>query len=167
MPETERNWAVNQAVVAPIGQPVPCPSRRAIALPAAVVEALRQVRADQEENGRLLGAEYHDHGLVFCQPNGNPLHMHNVVRRDFRATMKAAGVPRLRFHDLRHLHASYLARAGVPAKVAQERLGHATPGFTMQVYTHTLAGQQEAAAQAVESLLLGVGDVAGMRPLSD
>ncbi len=130
-------------------------SRRAVALSAAVVETLGAVRADQEENRRLLGAEYHDHGLVFCQADGKPLHMHNVVRRDFRATMKAAGVPRLRFHDLRHLHASYLARAGVPAKVAQERLGHATPGFTMQVYTHTLAGQQEAAARAVEEHILG------------
>ncbi len=58
---------------------------------------------------------------------------------------------------MRHLHASYLARAGVPAKVAQERLGHATPGFTMQVYTHTLAGQQEAAARAVEDFVLGRG----------
>ncbi len=67
-------------------------------------------------------------------------------------------LPRIRFHDLRHAHASYLARAGVPAKVAQERLGHATPHFTIQVYTHTLAGQQEAAARAVEAFLLGVAD---------
>ncbi len=148
-------------------------SRRAIALPAAVVEALRAVRADQEENRRLLGTDYHDHGLVFCQTDGKPLHMHNVVRRDFRRViglqtlrqrLKKQGVaeealpkglPVIRFHDLRHLHASYLARAGVPAKVAQERLGHATPGFTMQVYTHTLAGQQEAAARAIERLVLG------------
>lgn len=130
-------------------------SRRAIALPAAVVEALRAVRADQEENRRLLGADYHDQDLVFCQPDGKPLHMHNVARRDFRETIKAAGIPRLRFHDLRHLHASYLARAGVTMKVAQERLGHSTPGFTMNVYTHVLVGQQEAAARAVEGYLMG------------
>ncbi|MDQ7849316.1 MAG: site-specific integrase [Armatimonadota bacterium] len=133
-------------------------SRRAVALPEAVVDALRTLRADQDENRRLLGPDYHDYGLVFCQPNGKPLHLHNVVRRDFRRTINRAGVPRIRFHDLRHLHASYLARAGVPPKVAQERLGHATPGFTMQVYTHVLAGQQEAAARAVEAHLLGRSD---------
>ena len=129
--------------------------RRAVALPEAVVAALRDLRADQEENRRLLGADYHDHGLVFCQPTGKPLHLDNVVRRDFHRVIERAGVPRVRFHDLRHLHASYLARAGVPPKVAQERLGHATPGFTMQVYTHVLAGQQAAAASAVEAHLLG------------
>lgn len=95
---------------------------------------------------------------MFCQPNGKPLHSHNVVRRDFREVMKRAGVPRITFHDLRHAHASYLARAGVPPKVAQERLGHATPHFTLQVYTHTLAGQQEAAARAVEEFVLGRND---------
>jgi integrase len=148
-------------------------SRRAIALSPVVVEALRKVRDDQEENRRLLGADYRDHGLVFCQADGKPLYMHNVVRRDFRRVLGLRalrerlkkqgvaeealpkGLPSIRFHDLRHLHASYLARAGVPMKTAQERLGHSTPGFTMQVYTHILAGQQEAAARAVEGWLLG------------
>lgn len=138
-------------------EPKTAASRRAIALPPIVVEALRALRADQEENRRLLGADYQDHDLVFTQADGKPLHAHNLVRRDFRRAMKAAGVPRITFHDLRHAHASYLARAGVPAKVAQERLGHAMPHFTMAVYTHTLAGQQEAAARAVEAHLLGVG----------
>jgi len=154
-------------------------SRRAIALPPAVIEVLRAAQEDQRENRRLLGTEYQAHDLVFCQADGKPLHMHNVVRRDFRRAiglrtlrerLKKQGVaeealpkglPVIRFHDLRHLHASYLARAGVPPKVAQERLGHATPGFTMQVYTHVLAGQQEAAAQAVEERLLGLSLGAG------
>ncbi len=104
-------------------------SKRAVALPPAVVEVLRGLRADQEENQRILGTDYHDHGLVFCQPNGNPLHMNNVVRRDFRRVLELPSVkadlrekdvleealpkgpPRIRFHDLRHAHASYLARA--------------------------------------------------------
>lgn len=87
-------------------------------------------------------------GSSSLRPNGNPLHVHKVSQRNFQAVIAKAGLPRLRFHDLRHLHASYGARAGVPAKVKQQRLGHATPGFTMQVYTHTLAGQQEAAARS-------------------
>jgi integrase len=148
-------------------------AQRAIALPPAVVETLRTLHDEQKESRRFLGADYQDHDLVFCQPDGKPLHAHNVVRRDFRSVVELRAtrhkleqqgmkepnlpkpLPRITFHDLRHAHASYLARAGVPAKVAQERLGHATPHFTMQVYTHTLAGQQEAAALAVEGLLLG------------
>lgn len=154
-------------------EPKTAAARRAIAVPATVVKALRELRALQDEDRRLLGAGYHDHGLVFCQATGKPLHAHNLVRRDFRRiqelralreSLRQQGVdeerlpkplPHITFHDLRHAHASYLARAGVPAKVAQERLGHATPQFTMAVYTHTLAGQQEAAAQAVEAHLLG------------
>jgi len=151
----EGNAAVGRRPQVLFKTPKTAAARRAVALPDAVVEALQALRAEQEEQRRLLGPDYHDHDLVFCQPNGKPLHMHNVVRRDFSRTIQRAGVPRIRFHDLRHLHASYLARAGVPPKVAQERLGHATPGFTMQVYTHTLAGQQEAAARAVEAHLLG------------
>lgn len=129
--------------------------RRAVALPAAVAGAPHALRADQEHNPRLVGADYHDQGLVFCQPDGKPLHMHNAARRNFRATMKAAGVLRLRFHDLRHPHASFWPAQGCRQKIAQERLGHATPHFTMAAYTHVLAGQQEAAARAVEGFLLG------------
>ena len=154
-------------------QPKTAAARRGVALPPVVVEALRALAAQQKDNHQLLGTGYQDHDLIFCQPNGKPLHAHNLVRRDFRKVvelrtmrdeLRAQGVreenlpkplPRITFHDLRHAHASYLARAGVPAKVAQERLGHATPHFTMQVYTHTLAGQQEAAARAVETFLLG------------
>jgi integrase len=131
-------------------------SQRAVHLPGAVVDALQQLQADQREAQRLLGAgDAADLDLVFCQPNGQPIQSHNLTQRDFRRVIRRAGLPVIRFHDLRHAHASYLALAGVPPKVAQERLGHATPTFTMRVYTHTLAGQQERAAQAVEALLLG------------
>jgi len=136
-------------------QPKSQASRRAIALPPAVVTVLRGLKEGQEENRRFMGGDYCDHDLVFCQANGRPLHAGNIVRRDFRQVTKRAKIPPIRFHDLRHAHASYLARAGVPAKVVQERLGHSTLSFTMKVYTHTLAGQQEAAAIALEHHLLG------------
>jgi integrase len=139
-------------------------ARRAIALPGVLVEELRALREEQAEHRRLLGPAYADHDLVFCQPNGRPLHLHNLVRRDFRSLIERAGLPRIRFHDLRHLHASHGARAGVPVKVMQERLGHATPHFTMQVYTHTLAGMQAEAARAIETRLFGA---AGLQMFAD
>lgn len=131
-------------------------SRRTISLSPTVIQELQRLRDQQDETRRLLGSAYQAHDLVFCQADGKPLHAHNLVMRDFRRVISKAGLPRIRFHDLRHGHASYLALAGVPPKVAQERLGHSTPAFTMRVYTHTLAGQHEAAAKAVEAKLLGL-----------
>lgn len=145
----------------------------AIALSDKLVEELVRWKAEQDRERALFGAGYPAGGFVFSQPNGKPLHAHNLSQRDFRRVFELRGLRkellkqgiaenalpkplrRIKFHALRHVHASYLALAGVPLKVAQERLGHATPTFTLRVYTHTLAGQQEAAARAVEGLLLG------------
>ena len=60
---------------------------------------------------------------------------------------------KLRFHDLRHTHASHLLRAGVSAKVVSERLGHSTVGMTLDVYSHVLPGMQEDAASRIDSVL--------------
>lgn len=60
----------------------------------------------------------------------------------FTRLVANAPVPRLRLHDLRHTHATLLLKAGVPIKVVSERLGHATPGFTMATYQHVLPGMQ-------------------------
>jgi len=93
--------------------------------------------------------------LVFCQSNGKPLHGHNITRRDLRQVLKRARVPRVRFHDLRHAHASHLLKQGVPVKVVQERLGHATPAVTLGIYAHVLPHMQEEAAKHLETQLLG------------
>jgi integrase len=136
-------------------QPKSAKSRRNIALPPMLVEVLKNLRVRQGENRRLYGTEYHDLGLVFCQPDGKPLHAHNVTQRDFRRVLDRAGLPRVRFHDLRHGHATHLLRQGVHPKVVQERLGHSTPAFTLDVYSHVLPGMQEEAAKALESQILG------------
>ncbi len=129
-------------------------SQRPIALPPAVVEALRDVQREQDEARAFFGSDYQETDLVFTQPNGKPLHAHNLSQRDFQGIIEDAKLRRIRFHDLKHCHASHLARAGVPVKVAQERLGHSTPTLTLRIYTHTLAGQHEEAARAVEAMLL-------------
>ena len=72
------------------------------------------------------------------------------LRRSMRST---AGVRRVRFHDLRHTHATLLLKAGTPVKVVSERLGHASPAFTLTVYAHVLPGQQSEAASAFAALV--------------
>lgn len=66
-----------------------------------------------------------------------------------------APVPRIRFHDLRHGHATHLLAAGVNAKIVSERLGHATVAFTLDTYAHVMPGQQAEAAAAVAALVDG------------
>ncbi len=102
-----------------------------------------------------MGPQDEEHGLVFCQPDGKPLRANNIVRRDFRRVLQRAGLPRIRFHDLRHAHATLLLREGVHPKVVQERLGHSTPAFTLHVYSHVLPGMQEEAAEKLAESLLG------------
>jgi len=130
-------------------------SRRTIDIAGSLLEELRRLRDSQAALRQTLGKEYEDRGLVFCQSNGRPLHAHNIIRRDFYRLVEKVGLPRIRFHDLRHCHATHLLRAGVHPKVVSERLGHARVGITMDVYSHVLPGMQKEAAKLVEDRLLG------------
>ena len=130
-------------------------ARRTVALSPLLIEALRRHKARQNENRLRWGSEYHDHGLVFAQDSGKPLDGRDLVQRDFEPCQRRAGVPRIRFHDLRHTHASHLLRAGIHPKVVSERLGHSRVGITMDVYSHVLPGMQEEAARRVDAILAG------------
>lgn len=74
----------------------------------------------------------------------------------FYRVLKRAGLPRIRFHDLRHSAASLRLAQGDHPKVVQELLGHSTAAFTMQVYSHLLPGMQEQSAGRLAERLLGV-----------
>jgi integrase len=130
-------------------------SRRVVELSPALLNELQRARELQKAIRQKLKDAYEDHDLVFCQTNGRPLHAHNIVRRDFHLTGQRAKVPRIRFHDLRHCHATHLLRQGENLKVVQERLGHSTPAFTLSVYGHVLPGMQRDAARRLEARLLG------------
>jgi integrase len=93
-----------------------------------------------------LGAGYRDQGLVFTTPEGDPVHPDRMSQA-FARHSKAAGLPPLPLHGLRHSHASTLLEAGVHPKVVQERLGHSSAGFTLQVYSHVTRGMDAEAAE--------------------
>ena len=134
-------------------EPKSARSRRTVALPPILTDTLRTLPAEQEASRCELGQTYEDHGLVFCQPNGRPLHAHNATQRDFTRVAKLAGVPRIRFHDLRHCHATLLLQQGVHPKIVQERLGHSTISMTLDTYSHVVPGMQERAAAELERRL--------------
>jgi hypothetical protein len=72
-----------------------------------------------------------------------------------RAARRAAGLSRIRLHDVRHSYATAALAAGIPAKIVSERLGHANIAITMDTYSHVLPGLDEQAAGTVAQLILG------------
>ena len=123
-------------------------SRRAIDLDPHTVTVLRGWR--QHQLGEL--GTVADDGTVFTRPDGQPVHPHALSQTVDRL-QRAAGVPAIRLHDLRHTHATLLLKHGIPLKVVSERLGHSTPAFTMAVYQHVLPGMQRDAANTFASLI--------------
>jgi integrase len=76
-----------------------------------------------------------------------------VGHLQFPRIIKAAGVPKIRFHDMRHTHATLLLAAGENVKAVSERLGHANITITLQVYAHVLPTMQKSAADTTQRLL--------------
>ncbi len=100
----------------------------------------------------VMGAGWADLDLVFAQPTGEPWKP-DTISQAFDRQVAASELPRIRFHDLRHTHASHLLASGVNVKVVSERLGHASVAFTLDVYAHTMPGQQADAAAQVAAMV--------------
>jgi integrase len=128
--------------------------RRRLALDPVTLQALHNHRTQQAEDRRVVGHGYHDVGYVFTWPDGRAaLHPDNITAW-FEQHTRAAGLPWIRLHDVRHSYATAALKAGIPAKVISERLGHASVAFTMQVYGHVIPGMDADAAATVADLIL-------------
>ena len=130
-------------------------SRRTLTLPSMVAAALREHRVRQLEERLLAGARWQDHGLVFASTVGTPLDTRSVVRQ-FKAVLKRAGLPDMRWHDLRHTCASLLLAQRVPHRVVMEVLGHSQISLTMR-YSHVIPGLRREAADRMDRLLSASG----------
>ena len=95
-----------------------------------------------------------DWNLVFARPDGHPLNT-SVVTHRFQRVLAEAGLPRKRFHDLRHGAATYLLAKGVPMKVVQDVLGHTQLSTTADIYTHVMPELQRDASEKVAEVLFG------------
>lgn len=130
-------------------RPCKAKSLRTISIPTKVVAALEEHQIEMQTEGNFDNPE----GLVFVSRKGTKLRKGNVLRRDFVPAIEEAGVPRLRFHSLRHSHATQLLAKGVSVKVVSERLGHRNIKTTLDVYSHVLPSQDESAAAAIDEIL--------------
>jgi integrase len=143
-----------------LSQPKTARGSRRLALDpgTAVLRAHHRLQAAER---LAAGPNWANEDLVFTRPDGRALHP-EYVRRRFDRRMQRAGLPRIRFHDLRHTHATLALQAGVHPNVVSERLGHTTVAMTLDIYSHTIpyshaipAVQQDAAA-TIAGLVTGV-----------
>lgn len=131
---------------------------RTVRLTRQTIDALRDHRKRQLEQ-RLASPDWIDCDLIVCTSKGTPVNPGGNVNRSFDAIVEAARLPdgtplrRIRIHDLRHTAATLLLGAGIPAKIVSERLGHATIGITLDLYSHVTADMQGDAAARIGDLL--------------
>lgn len=129
-------------------------SRRTIAIPPTVIERLRHHEARQLAEKLWAGSTWTEEGYVFTSRTGGPLQARRVID-EFHKALAAAGMPRIRFHDLRHSCATLLLVQGVSPRVVMEILGHSEIAMTMNTYSHVVPDLQREAAGKMDSLLLG------------
>ena len=129
---------------------------RAITLPSYAIEELRRLRREQAEDLLALGVRQADNTLVCARRDGDPLQPQSLTHEFPRFLPRLwKDFPRVRFHDLRHTHATQLLLSGVHPKVAQERLGHTTVTTTLDLYSHVTATMQEDAADRLDAAFRG------------
>lgn len=130
-------------------------SRRSILIAPFALEKLKEHRARQAEEKRQAGNAWKDNDLVCCSLVGGHLHSSHIVFYQFKKLLKDAGLPNIRFHDLRHSSATMLLSLGVHPKVVQEMLGHSQISMTMDIYSHTLPTMQQEAIGKLNTVLQG------------
>lgn len=153
-------------------EPKTAKSQRQIPLPADVAKELKKYKTRQEWQKHLLGDKWEgcgdekneqadkdkDSGLVITNHFGRPLNASNFEGRYFKPYLAQAGISKtVKFHDLRHTHATLLLLDGVNVKVVSERLGHSTVQMTLDIYSHVLPGMQDTAVKALAGLFTKTG----------
>jgi integrase len=133
-------------------EPKSAKGRRTVVMPDVVVQALKAHRVDQLEQRLLAGHRWTEGGVVFTTRTGRPLEPSNMTKM-FKAVLKQAGLPDVRFHDLRHTAASFLLAMGVDPRTIMQTLGHSQISLTLNTYAHVLPVLQQEAANRIDHLL--------------
>jgi integrase len=124
-------------------------SRRTIVLPGSAVEVLKRHYQAHAGYRTILGTTLKDSDFIFAGPDGRPFKP-ATISQAFRRMVRISGLPKIRFHDIRHTHASLLIKQGVNPKIIQERLGHASIQTTFDVYGHLYPGMQQVVADVFD-----------------
>jgi integrase len=120
-------------------------SRRTITVPAFALDVLHEHRK------KMVARGFADRA-VFCNCRGGFIRGNNLIVFSFWPILARADLPRIRFHDLRHTHATALLSHGLPIKAVSQRLGHSDVGITLRVYAHVLPTDDAKLAGAVQGM---------------
>jgi integrase len=127
-------------------------SARTVALSATVVAELKAHRIQQAQELLRVGKRLSDDDFVVAQADGLPLRPHSLGQEWVRF-LASSTLPHIRFHDLRHTHATHMLKSGIHPKIASERLGHSKVGITLDIYSHVLPNMQTDAVALVDDAL--------------
>ncbi|GHO51693.1 tyrosine-type recombinase/integrase [Ktedonobacter robiniae] len=128
-------------------------SRRSIVVASFALEALKCHRELQLEAKSKAGAAWQEHDYVFCTSIGTHLNPTRDILDELKGLLQKAGLPDIRFHDLRHSAATLLLSLGVHPKVVQELLGHSQISMTLDIYSHVLPNMQRDAIELLNQAL--------------
>lgn len=142
--------ATQSSVRVEVSTPKSKTSRRTVHLSKGTVQKLR---AQQARQRKAAAAEaWNDEGFVFTTVTGH-LTRPDALAKAYIRLVEQAGVPRIRFHDLRHTAASLMIKQGIPPKTVSERLGHSDVAFTLRTYVHLYDSQRQEAAFDLDDVL--------------
>ena len=146
-------------------------SKRKIILMDYTIEDLKKLKGKQEANKNYLNDNYNDKGFVVCKNDGEP-YQPSYISRNYKRVMKEykhtvtidnlvkklslyelLDIPLIRFHDLRHTHATLLLKANIHPKIVADRLGHSDIKMTLQTYSHILPDMQQQAVDELNKVL--------------
>lgn len=135
-----------------VGDPKSDAGRRTVDLPAGMMALLEETRKYHEEAAAFLGDRWRGCGRIICAWDGTPVH-HDTPSKWFRKFADANGFTGVRFHDLRHTHATLLFASNIDAVAVASRLGHEDASTTLRVYAHAIRRRDLESAAAMQRLL--------------
>ncbi|KKB35079.1 site-specific integrase [Bacillus thermotolerans] len=127
-------------------------SVRSIHIPNKLIDELKIYRRQVIQEKLLHGQGYHDNDLVVCTGDGKPIIPRNFRKEFYNLTAKM-GLPKIRFHDLRHTHATILIQQNINVKLISERLGHADIETTLNTYSHVLPDMQKSVSDKLDKII--------------
>ncbi len=129
--------------------------RRQIKLGKIGLTYLEAHRQRQEIQKALAGDHWKENGMIFTTSIGTYIDQ-TKVSREFKRLLKQAGLPDIRFHDLRHTSISFLLDIGTPVNTVQSRAGHSKASVTTDIYGHVMAHSQDEAAENIEGIVISL-----------
>jgi integrase len=116
------------------------------------LRVLREHQTNQTLEREAAGSQWREFGLIFPSFVGSPQGPSNLLK-SFKSILKEAGLPIIRFHDLRHTAASLMLNQGIPPFVVSKILGHSKPSTTMDIYGHLIPVMHEGIGNLMDELL--------------